>query len=170
MHSDDSILGQYKALVHKYSDTIKMVAYRYYPNGGFQYEALLCDLTTHLWEVYTQKPAGMDDEAEKSWVYVVLTNKARNLMRNEQLYHSLIQNCETLPETADEGRSPQVERLYELIDRLGGNDRKLLEMYLKGYHIAEIADHLGKSQVYVFRQMDRIRKRLRELNKIIDNR
>ena len=159
---------QYKAVVRKYEDTIRLVVGRFYPMGGFQYKALMCDLNTHLWEVYAKKPSGMDEEDEKAWVYVVMYNKARNLVRNEQLHNSVIKYCDTLPDIAEEERSPLLERLYELIEMLDDDDRRVLDRYLKHQPIAEIAEALGMSEASVYRQMKRIRNTLRRLNSRID--
>ena len=164
MNSRQLIERQYLAVVRMYEDTIRMVGGRFYPEGGYQYRALLCDLTTHLWEVYPKKPSDMDEEGEKAWVYVVLYNKALNLVRNDQLHNSVIKYCGTLPDIAVEDGSPLLERLYELIELLDDDDRKVLQGYLERRTIAEIAEAVEVSEASVFRQMKKIRATLRELN------
>ena len=156
------------AVIRKYANTIRLVGGMFYPRGGYQYRALLCDLTTHLWETYAKKPPDMDEVEEKAWVYVVLYNKARNLVRNEQLHNSVIKYCDTVPDIAEEERSPLLDRLYELIEPLDDDDRKVLDRYLKHQPIAEIAEAMEKSEASVFRQMKRIRNTLRRLNSRID--
>lgn len=168
MYDSNLIESQFISFVRKYDHAIKMVVCSYYPNGGYQYEALLCDLTTHLWQAYLKRPPGMDDEGEKAWVYVVLSNKASNLVRNDQLHYSRVSYCNTLPDMADVGRPPLVERLYELVEMLDGGDQKILMDYLSGYTIEEIAKDIGRNQLYIFRRMDKIRNKLRELNNKTD--
>ena len=168
MHDKNGIVwleSQNKALVAKYDNTLRLVAGGYYPKGGYQYKALLCDLTTHLWEVYPNRPADMDDEAESAWVYVVLSHKALNLVRNEQRHNSLITYSDTLPDVKDEaGQSPLVDRLYELIALLNKDERNILKKYLNYISLAEIGKSIGRSEAYVFRQLNKIREKLRKLN------
>ena len=172
MHDDydiDNLEGRCIALVRKYDRTIKLVAGLHFRGGDYRYRTLVCDLTTHLWEVYGKRPYDMDEEMERAWVYVVLSHKARDLVRNDQLHYSRIKYCDQLPEVAaDEGQSPLVERLYELVRMLDKDDRELLNEYLNSRPIAEIGKTIGKSQAYVFRQLARIRKKLCELNEKID--
>ena len=168
MNDKYAIECQHMTVRRKYANTIRLVGGMFYPRGGYQYRALLCDLTTHLWETYAKKPPDMDEVEEKAWVYVVLYNKARNLVRNEQLHNSVIKYCDTVPDIAEEERSPLLDRLYELIELLDDDDRKVLDRYLKHQPIAEIAEAMEKSEASVFRQMKRIRNTLRRLNSRID--
>ncbi len=165
MHDKDTEEIQFMELVRKHEFILKVVAYGYYPQGGYQYKSLLCDLTTYFWQVHRHKPADMSEEEERAWMFVVLRNKARNLVRNEQLHNDLIEYSATLPNVAEESGSPLIERLYELIDMLDRSDRAVLDEYLKQRSIAEIAESLGKSEAYVYRKLSKIRKRLCELNK-----
>lgn len=172
MHDKNDIVSlesQNRALVAKYDSTLRWVAGGYYPQGGYQYKALLCDLTTHLWEVYPNRPADMDDEAESAWVYVVLSHKALNLVRNEQRRNSMIAYSDTMPDVADDAAQlPLVDRLYELIALLDKDDREILKMYLDYKSLAVIGKSIGRNEAYVFRQMNKIREKLRKLNKEIE--
>ena len=119
MHNDESTKQKYLVLANKYKRTIKMVARRYYPHGDYMFESMLCDLTTHLWEMHPLLPQNLPDEEERVWIYTMLNNKARNMVRDEQLRLSRIEYCDTMPDVAEEDEGSRlVERLYRLIDEL----------------------------------------------------
>ena len=83
MHDDETIKRLYFAFASKHKRTIKMVARRYHPHGDYLFESMLCDLTTHLWEIYPQLPHNLPDQDERVWVYTALNNKARSMVRDE---------------------------------------------------------------------------------------
>ena len=59
-------------LVRKHEFILKVVAYGYYPQGGYQYKSLLCDLTTYFWQVHRHKPADMSEEEAKTLIHDLL--------------------------------------------------------------------------------------------------
>ena len=165
MHNDETIKRQYFELARKYENTTKMVAGRYYPHGGYPYKSLLSDLIIHLWEVYPKLPHNLPDQEERVWVYTVLNNKARNLVRNEQLRLSRIEYCDTMPDVAEEDEGSRlVERLYRLIDELDIDDQRVLDMYFEEKSMKEIGEALGGSSQRAIRRLNKIRKKLREIN------
>jgi RNA polymerase sigma factor (sigma-70 family) len=165
MHDNETIKRQYFELARKYENTAKMVAGRYHPHGGYPYKSLLCDLITHLWEIYPRLPQNLSDHDEQAWIYTVLSNKARNLVRNEQLHLSKIEYCDTLPDVAEEDEDSNLtKRLYRLIDELDPDDQRILDMYFEGKTMEEIGQTLGGSDQRAIRRLNKIRKKLRELN------
>ena len=164
MPIDESTDSQYLALARKYEDTAKMVARHYCHRDGYEYESLLCALTTHLWKTFPLLPADLDDSEKRAWVYSVLSNKACDMIRQEQRLHSHITFCDRLPDMAEEDDESYVKRLYELIEMLDINDKEVLSMYLEGKTMAEIGKSLGGSEQRALRRMKKIREKLRELN------
>lgn len=169
MHNDESTKQKYLVLANKYKRTIKMVARRYYPHGDYMFESMLCDLTTHLWEMHPLLPQNLPDEEERVWIYTMLNNKARNMVRDEQLRLSRIEYCDTLPDVAEEEEDARLnERLYRLIDALDTDDQKIIDMYFEGKTMKEIGQALGGSDQRAIRRMKKIREKLRELNNKLD--
>ena len=164
MPNDESIDSQYLNLARKYEGTVKMVARRYCHRDGYEYDSLLCTLTTHLWQVYTKLPADLSDDEEGAWIYSILDNKACELARKEQLLHSRIEYRATLPDIAYDEDDVDKKRLYELIDMLDISDRGVLSMYLEQKSLAEIGRALGGSRQRAIRRLRKIREKLRELN------
>ena len=164
MSIDESLINQYIALARKYEDTAKMVARRFCHGDIYEYESLLCSLTTHLWKVYLQLPADLNDSEERAWVYSVLRNKACELIRQEQRRNSHIEYREQLPDIAEEDDGDCIKRLYELIEMLDSDDQEVLAMYLDGKTMAEMGRALGGSEQRAIRRMKKIREKLRELN------
>lgn len=164
MHKNESEESLYIAFAHKYENTIKGVACNYCPHGGYLFHSLICDLTTHLWQVYPLLPPGVDEHDEAAWVFTVLNNKARNLLRNERLHHSLIEYRDSLPDVAAEEEEVNLTTiLYEYIASLDDSDKKVLEMYLKSEPLAEIGKALGGSNQRATRRLNKIRQKLCEI-------
>lgn len=156
-------------MVRRYEYTLKRVAGYFYPQGGHQYNTLLCDLTTHLWDVLCKKPDDIQGQEEQAWVNAVLYNKARNLVRNAQLHYSHIEYREDLPELADEStENPLVTRLYELVERLDVEDKQLVMMYLDHTPFKEMSRILGKSEPTLLRRMKKIERLLAQMNQQMD--
>lgn len=169
MHDDETIKRLYFAFASKHKRTIKMVARRYHPHGDYLFESMLCDLTTHLWEIYPQLPHNLPDQDERVWVYTALNNKARSMVRDEQLRLSRIEYRDTLPDVAEEDEETMLTlRLYKLIDALDADDQKIINMYLEGKTMKEIGQVLGGSDQRAIRRIRKIREKLCELNIKLD--
>ena len=165
MTQDSDIEKQYLLLSRRYRNTIRLLSASYYPDGGYKYDALMCNLTTHLWEVYNKMPPEVGDEGEAAWVYAVLRNKARNYVRNEHLHENWEESRDVMPDIPDvETTNPLVKRLYELIDHLDKDDKDFLNLYLGKKKIKHIARLMGQSEQYVYRRLDEIKEKLRKLN------
>jgi RNA polymerase sigma factor (sigma-70 family) len=161
-----TIEQRYLELAHQYEYTIKLVAGFYYPEGGYPHKALMCDLTTHLWAVYPKIPPDIGPDDERAWVYTVLNNKARNLVRNEELRMSRTTSIDTLPDLpADEEDNSMRRRMYRLIEMLDEEDQKLLGLYFEKEKIKTICKVLGRDRQYVHRRLKAICERLRELDR-----
>ena len=168
MPNNESLEREYLDLARKYEDIVKMVARRYCHRDGYEYDSLLCTLTTHLWQKYNMLPADLNDAEERSWIYSILDNKACELARQEQVHHSRIEYRESLPDIADEEDDTYTKRLYELIDMLDISDRDVLSMYLENKSLAEIGKALGGTRQRAIRRLKKIRDKLSELNAKIE--
>ncbi len=165
MSHEKDIEKQYLLLAKRYRNTVRLLSASYFPEGGYSYHALMCNLMTHLWMVYNKMPPEVGDEDEAAWVYTVLRNKARNYVRNERWHESCEVSGGEMPDIPDEDTTnPLVKRLYELIDHLDQDDKEFLDLYLGKKKIKYIAKTLGQSEQYVYRRLNEIKEKLRRLN------
>ena len=164
MHSNESQEEQFLVFIHKYENAIKGVAGAYSPHGSYLFHSMACDLTTHLWIVYPKMPSGMNEHEEAAWVFAVLNNKARNMLRSERLLHSRIIYRENMPDVEVEDEEASLTRaLYESIANLDQDDQEVLEMYLDNKTMKEIGVALGGSNRRAHRRLHKIRHKLHEL-------
>lgn len=100
-----------------------------------------------------------------TWIYRVALNTAVNRARSarrEHLTTGLDESiCNNLAESAD---NELVERLYELIDRLEADDKKLIYLYLDSVPIRQIAHIVGRPTSTVKKHLKRIKQELIKLN------
>ncbi len=100
-----------------------------------------------------------------TWIYRVALNTAVNCVRStrrkplitvldESIYNNL----------AESAGDVLVERLYELIDRLGAEDKKLIFLYLDSVPIRQIAQIAGRPESTVKKHLKRIKQELIRLN------
>lgn len=167
---DELCLKQdYLDLVRRYENTLKRVARHFYPTEGHQYEVLLNDLASYLWEAFPNIPPHLNEQDERAWVYTMLHNKANNLVRNAQVHYSHIYYRANLPDLADEStENPLVTRLYELVEKLEEKDRQLVMLYLDSTPFKEMSMILGQSEPTLLRRMRKIKATLIQLNKQLD--
>lgn len=97
------------------------------------------------------------------WVYRVAFNTAMSRYERRPVEVVLI-NEEHLEALAEEVADPATERLYELIDRLDADERRLVLLYLDKVPQSEMAHTLGLSLRTLQRHLNRIVNKLKTMH------
>ena len=100
-----------------------------------------------------------------AWALRIALNVAGQEIRKRKhrpLFAEMDEN--TCRRIADEADDERLQRLYSLIDRLDGDDRKLLFLYLDRHPLREIAEITGISENAVKQRIYRLKRKLHQLN------
>ena len=103
----------------------------------------------------------------RPWLLTLVHNKARDLLRSEtRRYASRLEAGTQPPATINQALADTHERIEDLLSVLGDEDRGLIEdFYLGQRNAREIAQERGIAAGQVYRELHRIRTRLRTLRK-----
>lgn len=104
--------------------------------------------------------------ATNTWVYRIALNTAiSDTRRRRRRGHKGFVPLDDLQcaDLAEEAADPQLERLYDLIDRLSDNEKQIIYLYLDRLSYLEIAEITGISEASVRQGLHRIRQRLIEI-------
>ena len=125
-------------------------------------EDLYQEIVCNLWNGYQ----GFRDESKEStWVWQVAVNTAVSILRHEQAMPQMVEIPEEFYDTlAEDQPNELMERLYELIDMLDEEEHRLVSLYLSDATTAEIAVALNCPLRTVERRINRLKRRLKELN------
>ena len=85
--------------------------------------------------------------------------------RKQKERHEFIPLDENLINTLSEETDPRREHLYNLIDQLPDDEKKLLFLHLDRLSYAQIAEIAGTSEAAVKQHLYRIRQKLIQLHK-----
>ena len=171
MISDEENNKRIAALVRKHEGTIRKVGAIYYVLDSYSYNELVCDLTTYLWQVYRELPAKTVIRDEHAWVFVILYRRARDLVRDEHTYQRRMVYGADLTAVADGGgQTPEISRLYRLVEELDEDERRIILMYLDKVPIKQIALQEGRDYLETQRLIARIKKKLCKLNITVEDR
>ena len=124
------------------------------------------EIVYNLWRGYRHF---RDESKETTWVWRVATNTAVDHYRRRRQELPRVELHAGLYDTlVDEPPDGLLERLYELIDMLDPQERKLADLYLGEVPIKEMAVILQCSENVVNNRIYRLKQRLKELNEMVD--
>ena len=168
MNEEEHDLRRITAMLRKHKGTIYRVAAMHCncTQESYRYREMVCDLTTYLWEVYSGLPEGAVIFREQAWVFTILMRYAMMMARQEEQHQQRLEYDADLSHLADAADAdPLVMRMYHLIDQLDPDDRDLVNMYLDKVPVWEIAAIRHTSMSYVYRRINMLVDKLRQLNK-----
>ena len=115
------------------------------------------EVVYQLWKDYPQFDSRYP---EAPWVYAVAKNTMLMLKRKNNIEFDTINND---MEVGCEAVNEQVEQLWQMIDSLNSDDRKIVTLYLEGYSYEEIAAKINASKGTVAMRLSRIKKKLKNM-------
>lgn len=156
------------ATVRKHKSTIMSIAAIFYRPGSYGFNAMVCDLSTYLWQVLASVPPKWNVDDEPGWVYTVLYRKAYKLSRDEHHYQSRLVYDVDLSNVAygDHG-DLLLEKMYYLICRLDEEEQEMITQYFKYGNMMKMSKAMGLGYLKVVRRMSDIRNKLVRLNNML---
>lgn len=124
-------------------------------------EDLAQEIVVQLWRSF---PSYDEKLRFSTWMYRVALNVAISAFRRERTRERHVISADVrLLDVADDAThsSPEVTRLYRMLEGLEPLQRALVLLYLDGYNHREIGEALGISEANVATRMSRIKQRLR---------
>ena len=165
MTNDQDSFARMEATVRKYRMDIMGIAAAFHRPGCFRFNAMVCDLSTYLWQVFSSLPPDMTIDNEQAWVYTLLHRKAHKLSRDEERYQSHLEYDADLSNVAyDDSSERLIDKMYYLIRQLDEEEQETVALYLKHGNMLKMAQIMDVSYIKVARRMADIRNKLVRLN------
>ena len=122
------------------------------------YQNIVCS----LWECY---PRFRNSSKPNTWVYRIALNTAYLQHRSHRNAPRFIELDENMPEcVSDTGDNEIVDRLYQLIDMLDNDEKRLAFLYLDRLSLRDIAKVLGTTDTIVKHRIHHLKLKLKKLN------
>jgi RNA polymerase sigma factor (sigma-70 family) len=152
---------RFQALIDEHKKIVYKICNSYCRNYNDR-EDLAQEIVVQLWNSFSS----FDERRRFStWMYRIALNVAISFYRRENTRSEhFIALREHLLDTADEtaNQSPDVQPLYQLIERLGPFDKALILLYLDENSYGEIADVLGITETNVATKINRLKIKMRQ--------
>lgn len=155
------------AVVRSQKVAIMSIAAAFYRPGSYCFDAMVCDLSTYLWQVLVSLPPEQDITSEEAWVYTVLYRKAHNLLRNESRYQRRLVYDADLSNVANDDPDRLIDKMYYLIRQLDEEEQEMITLYLKHGNMMKMANAMGASYIKVVRRLSGIFDKLARLNEAL---
>ncbi len=153
------------AVVRSHKVAIMGTAATFYVPGSYRFNAMVCDLTTYLWQVLSSLPPEQVVENEEALIFTVLYRKAYRLLRDENRHQNHLVYDVDLSNVADDTDTGQlVNKMYYLIHHLDEQEQTMVALYLKYGTMLKMSKVMGVSYIKVARLMSRIFDKLVQLN------
>ena len=153
---------QFELLVRQHKRTIYTVCYMFSHNKS-EIDDLFQEILIRLWNGFDTYEGRSD---ARTWIYRVALNTAINQDKKER------RRIETVPLTvdidpyeADNPKTEQVRKLYDLISQLELVDRSLVLLWLEGISYDEIGAIIGITPNNVGVRLGRIKEKLVKMSK-----
>ena len=153
---------QFELLVRQHKRTIYTVCYMFSHNKS-EIDDLFQEILIRLWNGFDTYEGRSD---ARTWIYRVALNTAINQDKKER------RRIETVPLTvdidpyeADNPKTEQVRKLYDLISQLELVDRSLVLLWLEGISYDEIGAIIGITPNNVGVRLGRVKEKLVKMSK-----
>lgn len=137
-----------------------------YATDGEHFKDLYQESLINLWQGLGKYRG---DASVSTWIYRVVLNTCVSYYRRNKNYFNAVplDAVAELP-SADDGRNDDLKMLYGLISRLGKLDKALILLWLDEKSYDEIAAITGLTKSNVAVRLNRIKKRLTEMNNTLN--
>jgi RNA polymerase sigma factor (sigma-70 family) len=160
-----AIQERFQNLMEEHKKILYKVCHSYCRNPGDR-DDLAQEIIVQLWRSFH----AFDERVRFStWMYRIALNVAISFYRREKVRaRHVILGSEHLLEALDEtqGRSEEVQVLYQWIGELDPLNKALVILYLDGNNYQEIADILGISETNVATKISRLKQAMRQKNEV----
>lgn len=158
MKSDNTRQNEFVEILLQCRGTLLKVCLHFTRRGHDEMWDLYQDIVAALWESW---PGFRGESKPGTWVTgVALKVAATHHRRARRRPDFEALDAAAFDRLADEASDPVFERLYQLIDRLGIDDRALIFLYLDRFTVKEMADITGLSESNIKQRIHRIKLKL----------
>lgn len=153
---------EFIALVKAYERIIYKVCYLY-ATPGVTLADLYQEVVANLWRGF---PHFRGDSKASTWIYRVALNTCISFLRKEKNAPQFVE-LTPLSDRMDEADETHqmLRRLYQLIGRLSPLEKSVILLYLDENSYDEIAEITGLTSTNVATKLNRIKEKLRKMNK-----
>lgn len=158
--------NEFKEMLRRCDSTIFRVCLVFTNRNPENVRDMYQDIVCSLWENW---PRFRGECKENTWVYRIAFNIAVSQVRRRSISPMFTTlDDETYSNLAEESRNELIERLYELIDRLTDEEKRIVLLYIDRLTAREIGATLGLTEAAVKHRIGRIKDKLITLNKETD--
>ena len=158
MYEDDHSEQRFVETVSEHEGAILRVCLAFTDRRPENVRDMYQEIVYNLWKAF---PAFRGGSKVSTWVYHVALNTAVSQSRRAAMLPPFIKLDEAhLDDLAEECRDELVEQLYELIDMLDVNDKRLIFMYLDKLPVHIISKEMNLSEFAVRQRIRRIKLKL----------
>ena len=153
---------EFLGVIYDYQKIIYKIC-RVYRDSREDQEDLFQEIVYQLWKSY---PGFKKESKVSSWIYRIALNTAIAIYRKSKIS---IENYHEFPEhfhPSDENTiSENEERLFWVLRKLNDSEKALISLYLEDFNYNEIAEITGLSESNVGVRLNRIKNKLKEIQK-----
>lgn len=149
-------------MVRAYERVIYKVCYLY-TTPRATLNDLYQDVVLNLWKAF---PKFRHECKMSTWVYRIALNTCISFIRKEKNIPEIVTLTQEADRSEEEDETEAMLRqLYRMINRLGELDKSITLLYLEEKSYEEIAEITGLTVTNVASRLNRIKEKLRKMNK-----
>lgn len=158
----DKVEQEFISVIRKYERVIYKVCYLYTtPHATLN--DLYQDVVLNLWKAY---PKFRQECKISTWIYRIALNTCISFIRKEKNIPEIITlTGETDRLEEDDETQTMLRQLYRMINRLGQLEKSIILLYLEEKSYEDIAEITGLTVTNVATKLNRIKTKLKNMNK-----
>lgn len=152
------LILEYRLIIYK---VCSMYATKYLPIEDLYQETIV-----NIWKGQNQFK---NQSKQSTWIYRIAINSCISFSRKEKKHlepSPITTDLEDLLQDIDLEKKQMIRRMYELIEHLGNLEKSIILLYLEKFNYDDIADITGLTHSNVGSKINRIKEKLRKMNKI----
>lgn len=159
-HDSDTMNEKFMQMLSRNESVIFTLCLAFGSRSAADIRDLFQDVCINLWQGMQQYE---DFGKEKAWVYSVTFNTIKSSQRRKKQTELFIPVDNTrLDALEEEARDGRIAELYNIIDTLGTNEKKIFYLYLDNVSMHDIATIVGRSDKSVKQKIYRLKKKIRK--------
>jgi RNA polymerase sigma-70 factor (ECF subfamily) len=153
---------EFLAVIREYSRVVYKVCYLYTtPNATLN--DLYQEVILNLWKAF---PKFRGECKISTWIYRISLNTCISFLRKEKNTPEIVTLTQEADRTEEQDETQiMLKQLYRMISRLGEVDKSIILLYLEEKSYDEISDITGLTLTNVATKINRIKDKLRKMNK-----
>ncbi|MDO4163604.1 MAG: sigma-70 family RNA polymerase sigma factor [Bacteroides sp.] len=158
----DKLEQEFMSVIREYERVIYKVCYLYTtPHATLN--DLYQDVVLNLWKAF---PKFRQECKISTWIYRIALNTCISFIRKEKNIPEIVTLTQEADRTEEDDETQEMLRqLYRMINRLGQLEKSIVLLYLEEKSYEDIAEITGLTVTNVATKLNRIKTKLRKMNK-----